>query len=342
MSTFTAVNGSGSPAPAVPRPDDSQKESTNATNPRRSNPNNNHPVSQSPTLSRQEKPSSRQEALQQERKGSPAQSSTPPVAPAAPITATRPGDQHYSKPVPSAQPQAPSNESRAHSMANGVGPSNTRHPETAVMSPQKRKRSFSQEHENVHAGVFQNGGPPASPGVQRLSEGMDNSQLRDREPYSPRHAYPPPQDIYHPSPHDAYPGPAHHAYPPPTQERQHPEIYPRPDRHSLVSNEYDQPVDPSIVPTEARPYYGPDAHMAEVLQRENRSYDSMPSHNQYGTPEDDDDPQYGNYDGGRGSQSGMDVDRKRRKRIFSNRTKTGCMTCRRRKKKCDEQHPECK
>lgn len=37
------------------------------------------------------------------------------------------------------------------------------------------------------------------------------------------------------------------------------------------------------------------------------------------------------------SQSGS-----KRKRVFSNRTKTGCMTCRRRKKKCDEQHPACK
>lgn len=32
----------------------------------------------------------------------------------------------------------------------------------------------------------------------------------------------------------------------------------------------------------------------------------------------------------------------KRKRVFSNRTKTGCLTCRRRKKKCDEQHPACK
>lgn len=31
----------------------------------------------------------------------------------------------------------------------------------------------------------------------------------------------------------------------------------------------------------------------------------------------------------------------KRKRIFSNRTKTGCITCRRRKKKCDEGKPEC-
>lgn len=35
-------------------------------------------------------------------------------------------------------------------------------------------------------------------------------------------------------------------------------------------------------------------------------------------------------------------DPKKRKRNFSNRTKTGCLTCRRRKKKCDEQKPECK
>jgi hypothetical protein len=56
---------------------------------------------------------------------------------------------------------------------------------------------------------------------------------------------------------------------------------------------------------------------------------------------DDDEPsrhQFGEY-----SRSGVQVDqdRKRRKRVFSNRTKTGCMTCRKRKKKCDELHPEC-
>lgn len=31
----------------------------------------------------------------------------------------------------------------------------------------------------------------------------------------------------------------------------------------------------------------------------------------------------------------------KRKRMFSNRTKTGCLTCRKRKKKCDETHPTC-
>jgi hypothetical protein len=36
------------------------------------------------------------------------------------------------------------------------------------------------------------------------------------------------------------------------------------------------------------------------------------------------------------------IDAKKRKRQFANRTKTGCGTCRRRKKKCDEAKPECK
>ena len=50
--------------------------------------------------------------------------------------------------------------------------------------------------------------------------------------------------------------------------------------------------------------------------------------------------QFAEYERG-GSGVQVDRDGKRRKRIFSNRTKTGCMTCRKRKKKCDEQHPEC-
>lgn len=209
------------------------------------------------------------------------------------------------------------------------------------MSPQKRKRSFSQEPENVHAGVFQNAGPPPSPGSQRMSDAMENGHQRDQEPYSPRSGYPHHPDTYPPPSHDPYPASAHHGYSAPSSARQNSEVYPGPERHSLVRNGYDGPLDPSIESSEARPYFGPDARMAEALQRENRNYDSM-SRDQYGTPEDDDDQQYGDYGGGRGSQSGMEMERKRRKRVFSNRTKTGCMTCRRRKKKCDELHPECK
>lgn len=39
--------------------------------------------------------------------------------------------------------------------------------------------------------------------------------------------------------------------------------------------------------------------------------------------------------------SGSGPEPKKRVRVFSNRTKTGCITCRRRKKKCDEDKPEC-
>ncbi|EXJ96501.1 hypothetical protein A1O1_01627 [Capronia coronata CBS 617.96] len=68
----------------------------------------------------------------------------------------------------------------------------------------------------------------------------------------------------------------------------------------------------------------PDAHLAEILQQEGsgpdaqRSWDPSPSSN------------------GEAATVGS-----KRKRNFSNRTKTGCLTCRARKKKCDEQHPTC-
>lgn len=41
------------------------------------------------------------------------------------------------------------------------------------------------------------------------------------------------------------------------------------------------------------------------------------------------------------TRAGVQVELKKRKRQFANRTKTGCGTCRRRKKKCDETKPEC-
>ena len=42
-----------------------------------------------------------------------------------------------------------------------------------------------------------------------------------------------------------------------------------------------------------------------------------------------------------GVVEGGSEQKKQRKRQFANRTKTGCITCRRRKKKCDEGKPEC-
>lgn len=73
-----------------------------------------------------------------------------------------------------------------------------------------------------------------------------------------------------------------------------------------------------------------DAHLADALQREAGHERSTPGAHQASSP---------GY--GPDRHGALQVAPKR-KRVFSNRTKTGCMTCRRRKKKCDEQHPACK
>ena len=223
-------------------------------------------------------------------------------------------------------------------------------------SPTKRKRSLSQERGNLNGPIYPGNAPPPSPVGHRMS--VDGGSSRERDPYG-RSVYSPPHESYPPPPNDgyppppsegyghhqseAYPPPPHHSYPPPPRDHSPSEIYPRHDRHPPPRSEYEHPVDPSIAPA-PRPYYS-DAHLAETLQRENRSYDNPPpNRGSYGTPEEEDEQQgqYGEYNGSREGQSGSDMmNRGKRKRIFSNRTKTGCMTCRRRKKKCDEQHPEC-
>ncbi|KAJ5995846.1 hypothetical protein N7481_002823 [Penicillium waksmanii] len=81
-----------------------------------------------------------------------------------------------------------------------------------------------------------------------------------------------------------------------------------------------------------------DAHLADALQREAQGQERdlgtrlLPS-SSIGPPTSS------TYPSDR-SPAAVQVAPKR-KRVFSNRTKTGCMTCRRRKKKCDEQHPAC-
>lgn len=89
-----------------------------------------------------------------------------------------------------------------------------------------------------------------------------------------------------------------------------------------------------------------DTELAEALQREAQGLNSLGGARSLGNHEDGDSnstpgPQ-ASYGTDRTPQSGVQVDHKRRKRVFSNRTKTGCMTCRRRKKKCDEAKPECR
>lgn len=100
----------------------------------------------------------------------------------------------------------------------------------------------------------------------------------------------------------------------------------RDDKHP-----YSQPA--SAVPDSAQT----DEQMGEVLRRATEQdypqtspegEEGSVGYGQYGTPER--------------RAGGPGTDPKKRKRNFSNRTKTGCLTCRRRKKKCDELKPECK
>ena len=89
-----------------------------------------------------------------------------------------------------------------------------------------------------------------------------------------------------------------------------------------------------------------DAQLAEVLQRDVHGQDNTEKHwpGVNRSEEDQADPdnqRYGSYEQERTPHDGSNAGPKR-KRVFSNRTKTGCMTCRRRKKKCDEKHPSCK
>lgn len=87
------------------------------------------------------------------------------------------------------------------------------------------------------------------------------------------------------------------------------------------------------------PHLTSDEQLGEALQRASQSMDAQRG---YASPDDDRSANpYGPYRND-GREMSAQSDPKKRKRNFSNRTKTGCMTCRRRKKKCDESRPECK
>ena len=338
--SFTAVNGTASPAPQGRGVAESspRKETVEKTNYSSQPPSNQHdsvkPVAQPST-------DNRDGHVRSERGLSPAppMASAPPPAVVLAPSHQGPSAHQQDNHQPTSSPHTTITEQdHAQPTGNQSGLTTAQQP---IMSPQKRKRTFSEERENPSNPAYHQTDAHQSSEASRVPNGVDSG--RPREPYSPQHAYPPPQDIYQQPPTETYPPPPHHAYPPPPEQRGgHPDIYPRPN--GLGRNDYDPPLDPSIAPSHERPYYS-DSHLAEALQRENRSYDAMSGRENYVTPEDDDDQpgQYTTYGGSRDrdSQSVSEMDRKRRKRVFSNRTKTGCMTCRRRKKKCDEQHPEC-
>ena len=87
-----------------------------------------------------------------------------------------------------------------------------------------------------------------------------------------------------------------------------------------------------------------EAILREALQRDSQLYDTP--HRSWGVPtrlegDSGDGEQYSHYSQD-GTPTGPGQGNPKRKRVFSNRIKTGCLTCRRRKKKCDEGQPQCK
>ncbi|KAL8731265.1 MAG: hypothetical protein Q9166_003489 [cf. Caloplaca sp. 2 TL-2023] len=309
--SFTAVNGSNSPAPPN-RQKDQPKESKDEVN-RTLRPSN-------PT----ERPNSPGQIAQAQEKTS---------------------NQHEQRPSPpqeAAEDRPPPNYTHPHETIHHL---QNNHPHTHTPTSQqshstnngvaKRKRSYPDEYDQPNNSAYHNHALPPSPQRQRMYS-QENGSGRDRD-----------RDRDHATPdnfgrHDRGEASAE-MYPRQERSPPPPDNYPQPERHSLVRNEYDNRGDGNMAP--GRPYYS-EARMAEALQRENNSYDPMPMHeSQFGSPDDDDEHQhaqhYGDYGGTPRTQAQRDLDRTRRKRVFSNRTKTGCMTCRRRKKKCDELHPEC-
>ena len=84
-----------------------------------------------------------------------------------------------------------------------------------------------------------------------------------------------------------------------------------------------------------------DEQLGEVLQRASQNMDQQRDYDHISPDNIDRSAEpYSAYPNDRRELSAQS-DPKKRKRNFSNRTKTGCMTCRRRKKKCDETRPEC-
>ncbi|ODA80291.1 hypothetical protein RJ55_03249 [Drechmeria coniospora] len=84
-----------------------------------------------------------------------------------------------------------------------------------------------------------------------------------------------------------------------------------------------------------------DDHANDTLQRASSQLD----HSDYSQTSPDGEDRsmsvYSPFPGDHRQDLMLQHDPKKRKRNFSNRTKTGCLTCRKRKKKCDEQKPEC-
>ena len=196
------------------------------------------------------------------------------------------------------------------------------------ISRSKRKRSNSGERQDHSQGAYQGAVISRSP-VPRVEESVDS------------HVLPPGSNAAvacHPGSELKNTPPAVHPRPGTTESSRTPST-------NGPWNEYDSQLINQA--QRAQQIDASDAQLAEALQREAQGHDAAPKGwGAAGRPtientiQGEQPSSFPTYPQDR-TQTAVQVAPKR-KRVFSNRTKTGCMTCRRRKKKCDEQHPACK
>ncbi|KAF4126291.1 Acetyltransferase (isoleucine patch superfamily) [Geosmithia morbida] len=171
--------------------------------------------------------------------------------------------------------------------------------------------------------------------------------------------------VKHPVAQERTPDTATEPLPPPPPPPPQPYGDPRDEARTVLKGEPQQPRSPlrsrerdrwhsSREPDDRSPYHSrrgsatslrneAEGRPGEGTSRPTSRTDHVDDGNSSPDPEDTSVSYYGAapYSSENRSSSVLQHDPKKRKRNFSNRTKTGCMTCRKRKKKCDETKPEC-
>ncbi|KAK3402020.1 hypothetical protein B0T20DRAFT_128563 [Sordaria brevicollis] len=167
--------------------------------------------------------------------------------------------------------------------------------------------------------------PIERPERYERTERMERPEVTEKsEPYEPSR----PQS----NPHDRYPSPQKEAYRA-SESRENEDRW----RYQQARSERNPSYDAAY---SAGPVSGQSEEpMAEHMRRATSQADSGDYDNQ--SPDGDENRYSDQYTPDQRRDGTVQSDPKKRKRNFSNRTKTGCLTCRRRKKKCDETKPQC-
>ena len=114
-----------------------------------------------------------------------------------------------------------------------------------------------------------------------------------------------------------------------------------------------KPTRASLSPSPGSESVTADATIGQAVRKSRQGVSPIPNSGHMGSHEDEGDSRIrvhsacydavhsACYDAVHTPTAQAQEDDRRKKRVSCNRTKTGCMTCRRRKKKCDEQKREC-